>query len=74
MGVNFTYRSVFDFEKALGSEALVFEPEAMAPDDGVAPVVGGGATEGFVGDDAEDFTEVGARCTAARPLELGTRA
>ena len=72
MGVSFTYRSIFDFEKGLGSEALVFELEAMTPDDDAAPVIGGGTTEGFVGNDAEDFTEAAARCRAARPMALVT--
>jgi hypothetical protein len=71
MDVSFTYRSVFDFEKGLESEALVFEHEAMTPGDDAAPVVGDTA-EGFEGDDAEGFTEAAARCMAARPLALVT--
>jgi hypothetical protein len=72
MGASFTYRSVFDFEKGLGNEVLVFEPEATTPDDDAAPVVGGATAEGFEGGDAEDFTEAAARCMAARPLALVT--
>ena len=72
MGVSFTYRSGFDFEKGLGNEALVFEPEATTPGDDAASVVGGGGAERFIGDDVEDFTEAAARCMAARLLALVT--
>jgi hypothetical protein len=71
MGANFTYRSVF--EKGLAIEVLVLDPEAITPEDDTAPVVGGGAVEVFVGDNAEDFTEAAARFMAARPLALVTR-
>jgi len=67
-------RSVFDFEKGLGSEVLVLDPEATPPDDDPAPLVGGATVGGLVGDDAEDFTEAVARCMAARPLALIARA
>jgi hypothetical protein len=76
MGVNFTYRSVFDFEKGLGSEVLVFDPEATAPTPGAdaAPLVDDGTVDDFTGDDTDDFTEAAARCMAARPLVLVVRA
>jgi hypothetical protein len=74
IGANLTYRSVFDFEKGLGSEVLVLDPEATPPDDDPAPFVGGATVGGLVGDDAEDFTEAVARCMAARPLAPIARA
>jgi len=69
--VSVEHRSVF--EKGLAIEVLVLDPEAITPEDDTAPVVGGGAVEVFVGDNAEDFTEAAARFMAARPLALVTR-
>ena len=74
MGANFTYRSVFDFEEGLGSEAVVLEPEATPPNDDPAPLVGGGVVGVFVSDDAGGFIEAAVRCMAARPLALIARA
>lgn len=74
MGANFTYRSVF--EKGLGREVLLFEPEAATPEDEATPMAGGDTVEAVVGgDNAEGFTEAAARLMAAKPLELvtGTR-
>lgn len=69
MGVNFTYRSVF--EKGLGS-GVVIDPEATAAEDDAAPLVGVGTEGGFAdaADGTEDFTEAAARFMAARPLAL----
>lgn len=69
MDTNVAYRSVFE-NIFLESKVLTPEPEATTPEDGAVPLVGGGAVEDFVCDDAEAFTEAAARLMAARPLGL----
>jgi len=73
MGTNIAYRSVFE-KIFLECEALVPEPEAITPEDGAVPLVGGDTEEDLVCDDAEGFTEAAARLMAARPLTLGAGA
>jgi hypothetical protein len=65
MGTNIAYRSVFE-KIFLDGEVLVPEPEAITPEDGAVPLVGGGIVEDLVCDDAE----AAARLMAARPLKL----
>jgi len=72
-GKDIAYRSVFE-KIFLECEVLVPEPEAITPEDGTVPLVGGGIVENFVCDEAEAFTEAAARLMAERPLGLGAGA
>ncbi len=64
---NIAYRSVFE-KGFLECGLSALEPEATTPEDGAAPLVGGGIADEFVCDDAEGFMEAAARLMAARPL------